>query len=77
MPGRYDRSQVPAVTPKESSDDYVVLGLATLEVGQRELGIAYLKNARRLADRQEYWLRMREAEEELYRLGALTSMTRI
>lgn len=54
----------------------VVLGLATLKVGQRDLGIAYLRHARTLADQQEYWLRMREAEEELYKLGELQNMTR-
>lgn len=47
----------------------VVLGKATIEVGLRGLGIAYLKHARKLAHRQEYWLRANEAEEALYRLG--------
>lgn len=46
----------------------LVLGKATVKAGQRELGIAYLKQAKRLAKRQQYWLRMQEAEEELQRL---------
>jgi tetratricopeptide (TPR) repeat protein len=47
----------------------VVLGKATVKVNERELGIAYLRHAKRLADRQQYWLRGSEAEEELHRLG--------
>jgi tetratricopeptide (TPR) repeat protein len=47
----------------------VVLGLATLELGQSSLGIAYLKQAKRLADSQEYWSRSREAENKLMELG--------
>ncbi len=47
----------------------VVLGLATAEGGQRDFGIAYLRHAYRLAKRQEYRLRAREAEEHLQRLG--------
>src|SRR6185436_18627292 len=35
----------------------VVLGLATLDMGQTDLGIAYLRGAKRLADDQEYWSR--------------------
>jgi len=47
----------------------VVLGLATLELGQTDLGIAYLRNAKRLADDQQYWSRSREAENKLLELG--------
>jgi len=47
----------------------VVLGLATLEMGQSDLGIAYLWHAKRLADDQEYWSRSREAENKLLELG--------
>ena len=47
----------------------VVLGLATLETGQKGLGIAYLKLAKRRADSQEYWARSREAEDKLRELG--------
>jgi hypothetical protein len=54
----------------------VVLGKATIQAGQRELGIAYLRHARRLAYRQEYWLRGSEAEEPLQRLGASVDETR-
>lgn len=46
-----------------------VLGLATLQAGQRRLGTAYLRHALRLADGQEYWLRSREAEEALQEIG--------
>ncbi len=49
----------------------VVLGRATVEAGQRELGVEYLKLARDLAAQQQYELRAREAEEELHRLGAM------
>lgn len=47
----------------------VVLGLATLEMGQTGLGIAYLRSAKQLADDQEYWSRSREAENKLLELG--------
>ncbi len=47
----------------------VVLGLATLEAGQKDLGVAYLRRAKRLADDQEYWSRSREAENKLLELG--------
>ena len=47
----------------------VVLGLATLEMGQSDLGIAYLRSAKRLADDQGYWSRSREAENKLLELG--------
>ena len=46
----------------------VVLGLITLEEGQQEFGIAYLRHAKRLADNQEYWARSREAEDKLLAL---------
>jgi ATP/maltotriose-dependent transcriptional regulator MalT len=46
----------------------VVLGLTTLEEGQRDLGVAYLRHAKRLADKQEYWARSREAEDRLLEL---------
>lgn len=48
----------------------LVLGLATVEAGDLDLGLAYLRQASRLADRQQYWIRQREAEEELQRLEA-------
>lgn len=47
----------------------VVLGLATLEMGRSELGIAYLRTAKGLADDQGYWSRSREAENKLAELG--------
>jgi tetratricopeptide (TPR) repeat protein len=47
----------------------VVLGLAILETGPRELGVAYLRQAKGLADSQEYWARSREAENKLLELG--------
>lgn len=47
----------------------VVLGLATLETGSTHLGIEYLRLAKRIADRQEYWARSREAENKLLELG--------
>jgi len=47
----------------------VVLGLATLETGQKELGVAHLRLAKRMADEQEYWSRGREAENKLLALG--------
>jgi len=49
----------------------VVLGQATIRGGQRELGIAYLRHAKRLADRQQYSLRGREAEKLLADWGEL------
>ncbi|MCP3959107.1 MAG: hypothetical protein GY719_14750 [bacterium] len=51
------------------SHSLVVLGLATLEAGHRELGVSYLKQARLLAERQQYWYRAREAEMKLQELG--------
>jgi hypothetical protein len=47
----------------------VVLGKATIQAGQRDLGVAYLKHAKMLADRQRYWMRGSEAEEELQKVG--------
>jgi len=47
----------------------VVLGKATLEAGERELGIYYLKHAWKLAGRQEYRLRGNEAEAALHACG--------
>jgi tetratricopeptide (TPR) repeat protein len=47
----------------------VVLGLALLETGTTDLGIAYLRMAKRMADGQEYWARSREAENKLLELG--------
>jgi len=47
----------------------VVLGLASLSEGHRGLGIAYLKQAKRLANQQQYWYRAREAEVKLQELG--------
>lgn len=47
----------------------VVLGLAMLETGTTDLGIAYLRLAKRMADGQEYWARSREAENKLLELG--------
>lgn len=51
------------------SHSLVVLGLATLESGQRELGVAYLRQAQNLAERQQYWFRAQEAELKLQELG--------
>lgn len=47
----------------------IVLGQATVKAGQRDLGIAYLRNARFLAAEQEYWLRRWKAETALQELG--------
>lgn len=47
----------------------VVLGLATVRAGQPRLGLAYLRLAKRLGDEQQYYLRSREAEEELQKFG--------
>jgi tetratricopeptide (TPR) repeat protein len=47
----------------------VVLGLATLAMELRDLGIALLRHAKRLADSQEYWARSREAENKLQELN--------
>ncbi len=47
----------------------VVLGMATIQTGQRDLGVAYLTHAKKIADRQEYWLRSYEAEEHLQKYG--------
>lgn len=47
----------------------VILGKATMRAGERDLGIYYLRHAKRLADRQEYRLRASEAEAALYEMG--------
>lgn len=47
----------------------LVLGVATVRAGQANLGRSYLRLAKRLGDEQEYWLRSREAEEHLQKLG--------
>jgi tetratricopeptide (TPR) repeat protein len=47
----------------------VILGKATINAGERELGIHYLRYAKRLADEQEYQLRAAEAEAALYEIG--------
>lgn len=49
--------------------DLVVLGLATIGTGQRDLGVAYLEHAKKIADRQEYRLRSYEVEEHLQKYG--------
>lgn len=46
-----------------------LLGLATVRSGQPKLGAAYLRLARKLGDAQQHWLRNREAERELQKLG--------
>jgi hypothetical protein len=46
-----------------------LLGAATGRAGQRRLGRAYLRLAKRLGDAQEYWLRTREAEDYLREMG--------
>ncbi len=45
-----------------------LLGAATVRAGQRRLGRAYLRLAKRLGDAQQYWLQTREAEEYLQEL---------
>ncbi len=55
------------------SHSLLVLGLATLKAEQRKLGIAYLKQAQKSAEAQEYWLCRREALERLEALGAALS----
>jgi len=47
----------------------IVLGQATVKAGQRDLGIAYLRNAVHLATEQEYWHRRWAAEAALQELG--------
>jgi tetratricopeptide (TPR) repeat protein len=49
----------------------VVLGKTTVEAGQREMGVQYLRLAKDLAVRQHYGLQAREAEKELHRLHAV------
>jgi hypothetical protein len=57
----------------KQAHDLVILGRATIEARQHTLGVAYLKHAKRLADRQGYWLRSHEAEEQLHRFGESTT----
>ena len=47
----------------------LVLGLATIRAGDPRLGAAYLRHVHRLAQKQHYLLRAREAERELRNLG--------
>jgi len=51
------------------SHSLVVLGLATLAAGQKDLGAAYLRLARKMAMDQQYWARCQEAENKLRELG--------
>ena len=48
----------------------LILGKATMMAGERDLGIQYLRHAKKLADKQQYRLRAAEAEAELYAMGA-------
>jgi len=47
----------------------VVLGQALVRSKNRRLGAAYLRHAKNRADAQGYWLRAREADEQLRELG--------
>jgi hypothetical protein len=47
----------------------ILLGQVTVSNGQRDLGLAYLKAGKKLADEQEYWYASSRAERELQRLG--------
>lgn len=47
----------------------VLLGLAALQGGQRDLGVAYLRHGWSRARRQQYWSRGREAEQRLQAEG--------
>lgn len=47
----------------------VVLGQATVRAGQRDLGVAYLRNAHRLATEQEYWHCAWKAQNALQEMG--------
>jgi tetratricopeptide (TPR) repeat protein len=51
------------------SHSLLILGLATIKAEQRDLGIAYLKQAKKIAQSQEYWLCSREADERLEKMG--------
>ena len=51
----------------------VILGKCMILAGEINLGVSYLKYAKRMADRQEYRLRAREAEAALHTLGKSTS----
>jgi hypothetical protein len=46
----------------------IALGAASAQMGQRELGRAYLDLAKKLAEHQGYRLRGAEAEEHLHEL---------
>jgi tetratricopeptide (TPR) repeat protein len=50
----------------------VILGKAMLLAGDVDLGRCYLNHAKRMADRQEYGARAREAEAALHSLGVST-----
>lgn len=47
----------------------VVLGQATVRAGQGELGVAYLRNAHRIAKEQEYWHCAWKAQNALQEMG--------
>jgi hypothetical protein len=57
--------------------DLVVLGLATIETGQRQLGVAYLMHAKKIAQRQQYLLRSNEAEEHIQKYGEVKELGNI
>lgn len=52
----------------QQTHSLTVLGLISIEEGQTDLGVAYLRHAKLLADRQEYWTRSHEAEDKLLEL---------
>lgn len=56
---------------------FVVLGLATLRTGPRDLGRTYLGQAWRMAEAQGYWLRGHEIERELEKLGEPPEHSRV
>ena len=47
----------------------ILTGQVTVAIEQRDLGVAYLRLAKELADEQEYWYCSGQAERELQRLG--------
>ncbi len=53
----------------------VLLGRAHVKGGNFDLGASYLEHARRLGERQDYWLRVHEADAELQRIGRPTAAT--
>lgn len=57
----------------QRTSSLLVLGLATLRTGPKELGIAYLRQVQRLGAEQQYWSRSREAENKLQELGVSAS----